>query len=82
MPPQAQTNRALSPGAPGASDSAAADRIMQKVAQTAKTESAFYLRFQTLPHADRKFLAAYYNLPDNDWSVFKQITRWWGVHSA
>ena len=77
-----QIKAARFPGGIAPTDRAVAYRIMQQFADTAKTETAFYLRFERLVPADREFLAAYYNLPDNNWAVFKQITRWWAVRTA
>ncbi len=56
--------------------------ILQWFAETGKTETAFYLRFQELALGDKAYMQSYHTLPDADWSVFKEITRYWNVKTA
>ncbi|MEJ2700956.1 MAG: hypothetical protein P8Z79_00795 [Sedimentisphaerales bacterium] len=49
--------------------------------ETPKTESAMYIRFQTMPTQARRVLAAFYGR-DRDMDLFSLICKWWGVKCA
>jgi hypothetical protein len=49
--------------------------------RTAKTEAAFYTRFQTLPDEDVTFLKCFYNITE-DRELFRMICKFWNVRIA
>ena len=52
--------------------------VLRYFADTHKTESDFYLRFQSLDEKDKDFLKAFYNAED-DWKLFELIYKFWNV---
>jgi hypothetical protein len=52
--------------------------VLRYFADTHKTESDFYLRFQRLDEKDKDFLKAFYNAED-DWKLFELIYKFWNV---
>ena len=52
--------------------------IMKFFKTTARTESAFYLRFQQMKQSDIQLLMSYYDI-DEDWQVFKKICKFWNI---
>jgi hypothetical protein len=48
---------------------------------TAKTEAAFYIRFETLPDEDVTFLKSFYNISE-DRELFRMICKFWDVRIA
>jgi hypothetical protein len=47
-------------------------------AHTARTEEAFYLRFQLLCQRKRRLLKDGWKLAD-DWALYRRLCRFWGV---
>ena len=44
----------------------------------ARTEGAFYLRFEQMPAEDKELLKSYHGVGE-DWQVFKKICAFWNV---
>jgi hypothetical protein len=53
-------------------------RAVRFFAQTARTEEAFYLRFQLLCRRKRRLLKDRWKLAD-DWALYRRLCRFWGV---
>ena len=53
--------------------------IMKFFKATARTEGAFYLRFEIMPADDKQLLKSYYVVAE-DWQVFKKICKFWNVN--
>ena len=53
-------------------------RAVRFFANTARTEEAFYLRFQLLCPRKRRVLKDWWALRD-DWALYRRLCRFWGV---
>jgi hypothetical protein len=55
------------------------ERAIRSFAKTARTEEAFYLRFQRLPKTQRAALRRFW-LTDDDWRVFRHVCHLYRLH--
>jgi hypothetical protein len=53
--------------------------IMKFFKGTARTEGAFYLRFQQMSKGDINLLMGYYEI-EEEWQVFKKICKFWNIN--
>jgi hypothetical protein len=53
-------------------------RAVRLFAGTARTEEAFYLRFQLLCDRKRRLLKDWWRLADN-WTLYRRLCRFWAL---
>ena len=56
-------------------------KALQWFGNTPRTESAFYLRFQTIPEEEKMLLAEFWHVTES-FDLFSHICKWWAVKQA